>query len=68
LTAPQCPLTPRELDVLRLADYGTPVAVIARHTHLSTGTVRNYLAAAVHKLGVTSRTEAVHTARDNGWL
>jgi two-component system response regulator DesR len=30
--------------------------------------VRNYLAAAVHKLGVTSRAEAIRTARDNGWL
>jgi two-component system, NarL family, response regulator DesR len=68
LTAPQCPLTARELEVLRLADYGTPVAVIARRTHLSHGTVRNYLAAAVHKLGVTSRAEAIRTARDNGWL
>jgi two-component system response regulator DesR len=68
LTAPQCPLTARELEVLRLADYGTPVAVIARRTHLSHGTVRNYLAAAVHKLGVTSRAEAIRAARDNGWL
>lgn len=68
LAAPQCPLTPRELDVLRLADYGTPVAVIAKRTHLSHGTVRNYLTAAVHKLGVTSRAEAVRAAQDNGWL
>jgi two-component system, NarL family, response regulator DesR len=68
LAAPQCPLTPRELDVLRLAEYGTPVAVIARRTNLSTGTVRNYLAAAVQKLGVKSRTEAVALARTTGWL
>ncbi|MGH7700328.1 MAG: LuxR C-terminal-related transcriptional regulator, partial [Gemmatimonadales bacterium] len=40
------PLTPRELEVLRLAGYDTPVAVIARRTHLSPGTVRNYVAAA----------------------
>lgn len=68
LTAPECPLTPRELEVLRLAAYGTPVAVIARQTHLSNGTVRNYLAAAVSKLGVTGRAEAIRTARDHGWL
>jgi two-component system, NarL family, response regulator DesR len=68
LTAPECPLTARELEVLRLAQDGTPVAVIARHTHLSKGTVRNYLAAAVTKLGVTSRTEAIRTAHHNGWL
>ncbi|MGH3981655.1 MAG: hypothetical protein ACRDST_02905 [Pseudonocardiaceae bacterium] len=29
LTAPECPLTPRELEVLRPADHDTPVAVIA---------------------------------------
>lgn len=68
LTAPECPLTPRELEVLRLAEYGAPVAAIARRTHLSNGTVRNYLAAAVSKLGVASRSEAIRTARDNGWL
>jgi len=68
LTAPQCPLTPRELEVLRLADHDTPVATIARRTHLSSGTVRNYLAAVVTKLGVASRAEAIRTAHDNGWL
>jgi len=68
LTAPQCPLTPRELEVLRLADHDTPVAAIARRTHLSSGTVRNYLAAVVTKLGVASRAEAIRTAHDNGWL
>ncbi|MBB5956008.1 two-component system response regulator DesR [Saccharothrix tamanrassetensis] len=68
LTTPPCPLTPRELEVLRLAEYDTPVAVIARRTHLSAGTVRNYLSAAVTKLGATTRTEAYLTAHDNGWL
>lgn len=68
LTTPECPLTPRELEVLRLAGYDTPVATIARQAHLSSGTVRNYLAAAVAKLGVASRAEAFRTARDHGWL
>ncbi|MCC8251085.1 response regulator transcription factor [Saccharothrix luteola] len=68
LTTPPCPLTPRELEVLRLAEYDTPVAVIARRTHLSAGTVRNHLAAAVAKLGAASRSEAYVTAHDNGWL
>jgi two-component system response regulator DesR len=68
LTAPACPLSERELDVLRLAKHSTPVAEIARRAHLSNGTVRNYLAAAVNKLGVASRSEAYRTARDNGWL
>lgn len=68
LTAPPCPLTARELEVLRLAEYDTPVAVIARRTHLSHGTVRNYLAAAVSKLGAATRAEAFRTAHENGWL
>jgi two-component system response regulator DesR len=68
LTAPPNPLTPRELEVLRLAEFDTPVAVIARRTGLSAGTVRNHLSAAVAKLGVASRAEGVRIARDNGWL
>lgn len=68
LTAPECPLTARELDVLRLAEHDTPVAEVARRTHLSTGTVRNHLSAAVTKLGVANRAEAFRTARNNGWL
>jgi two-component system, NarL family, response regulator DesR len=68
LTAPQCPLAPRELEALRLAERDTPVAVIARRMHLSQGTVRNYLAAVVTKLGVGSRAEAYRVAYENGWL
>ncbi|HEX2133644.1 MAG TPA: response regulator transcription factor [Actinophytocola sp.] len=68
LTAPACPLTPREVEVLRLAEFDTPVSTIAGRTHLSAGTVRNYLSAAVAKLGVASRAEAFRVAHDNGWL
>lgn len=68
LTLPECPLTPRELETLRLAELGTPVAVIARRTHLAAGTVRNHLAACVQKLGAADRAEAVRRARDAGWL
>ncbi|MFC0032991.1 response regulator [Micromonospora chaiyaphumensis] len=68
LTLPECPLTPRELETLRLAELGTPVAVIARRTHLAAGTVRNHLAACVQKLGAADRAEAVRRAREAGWL
>jgi two-component system response regulator DesR len=68
LTAPPNPLTDRELEVLRLAGYDTPIAQVARQAHLSNGTVRNYLAAVVAKLGVATRSEAYRTARENGWL
>jgi two-component system, NarL family, response regulator DesR len=68
LTAPDCPLTPRELEVLRVAGPDTPVSVVARRTSLSAGTVRNYLAAATSKLGVAGRAEAWRTAREHGWV
>ncbi|GAB3416832.1 response regulator [Flindersiella endophytica] len=68
LSTPDCPLTARELDVLRAAEHDTPVSVIARQVHLSPGTVRNHLAAIVTKLGVPGRSEAVRLARDNGWF
>ncbi|MGS2615053.1 response regulator transcription factor [Micromonospora sp. LZ34] len=68
LTLPECPLTPRELETLRLAEFGAPVAVIARRTHLAAGTVRNHLAASVQKLGAADRAEAVRIAREAGWL
>jgi two-component system response regulator DesR len=59
-------LTPREVDVLRLAAAGEDVRVIAKELHLSVGTVRNYLTTIVHKLGARNRVDAVRIARDNG--
>lgn len=68
LTAPTNPLTPRETDVLRLAALDLPNGAIARRAHLSPGTVRNYIASAVAKLEVTTRSEAIRVADQNGWL
>ena len=68
LTAEDCPLTDRVLDVLRSADGAGTAADIARRVHLSPGTVRNYLSSAMQKLGAGSRSEAVRMARDHGWL
>lgn len=68
ISAGDSPLTPREADVLELADGGAPVEEIAARVHLSPGTVRNYLSSAVAKLGVANRHEAVRTARSNGWI
>ena len=68
LAADECPLTPRELETLRAAADGSPVSRIARGLGLSQGTVRNYLSAAVTKLGVDNRHAAVKAARDLGWL
>ncbi|NMH91899.1 response regulator transcription factor [Pseudonocardia bannensis] len=71
LTTEDCPLTDRELEVLRTVDAagaGGTAADIARRVHLSPGTVRNYLSSAMQKLGAGNRSDAVRHARDHGWL
>ena len=62
------PLTPREREVLREALTGAPVASIAATVHLSPGTVRNHLSAAIGKTGASTRGEAARTAEERGWL
>jgi two-component system response regulator DesR len=62
------PLTDREADVLRLAVEGAPVAQIAGRLHLSAGTVRNHLSAAIRKTGTSTRVEAARAAQERGWL
>jgi len=62
------PLTAKETEVLQVASRGATTAQIAGALFLSEGTVRNHVSAAIGKLGVTSRAEAVRTASDNGWL
>ncbi|NKQ53892.1 response regulator transcription factor [Amycolatopsis sp. K13G38] len=62
------PLTAREHEVLRAASDGGTVADVARRLHLSEGTVRNHLSAAIGKTGARTRAEAVRLAEENGWL
>ncbi|MEL6506038.1 MAG: response regulator transcription factor [Pseudomonadota bacterium] len=64
----QDPLTPREREILRFVEQGESNKVIAQRLALSPGTVRNYLAEATAKLGVSNRIEAARRARENGWL
>jgi two-component system response regulator DesR len=68
LTEDDCPLTDRELQVLRAARTGASVSEIAAQVHLAPGTVRNYLSAAMTKLGVTSRHAAAYRAWEQGWI
>lgn len=68
ISAGDSPLTLRESDVLALAADGAPIEEIAQRAALASGTVRNYLSAAVAKLGAVNRHEAVKLARDLGWL
>jgi two-component system, NarL family, response regulator DesR len=68
LEIPGNPLSPREAEVLRYFAAGTGSAEIAAAVHLSYGTVRNYLASAVIKLGARNRVDAVRIAAEAGWL
>lgn len=63
-----CPLSAREREVLAAAADGSTVAEIAAALHLSEGTVRNHLSAAIQQLGASNRFEAARLARDKGWL
>jgi two-component system response regulator DesR len=68
LTEDDCPLTDRELEVLRASRTGASVIEIAAQVHLAPGTVRNYLSSAMSKLGVSSRHVAAHRAWEEGWI
>jgi two-component system response regulator DesR len=63
-----CPLTERELDVLRFTLDGDSVRELSARLHLASGTVRNYLSSAMHKLDAASRHEAARIALERGWL
>ena len=62
------PLSPREAEVLKRYAAGASAAEIAAEIYLSYGTVRNYLASAVTKLGARNRVDAAHIANEAGWL
>ncbi len=59
-------LSPRQLEVLRLAIRGKANKVIAREMDLSEGTVKQHLSAAFRALGVANRTQAVYRAAELG--
>ena len=64
----ESPLTGRETDVLGAAASHDAISEIASRLHLSPGTVRNHLSAAMQKLGARNRAEAVQMAQRKGWL
>lgn len=64
----ESPFTPREREVLVAGAAGLPVSEIAARLHLSEGTVRNHLSAAIGKTGARNRIEAWRVARERGWL
>ncbi len=63
-----CPLSARELDVLRLLSEGMVYKQIAGEMHLSVSTIRTHLHNVYGKIGAVDRAQAVLTARDRGWI
>src|SRR5206468_1290791 len=61
-------LTAREAEVLAAARGHGSIADLAGRLHLSQGTVRNDLSAAIQKLGARNRADAVQIAERKGWL
>ena len=65
---PSSPLTPRELEVLRLLALGLDNQAIAGRLVLTRRTVQNHVSIIYDKLSVTSRTEALLYAVQQGWV
>jgi len=67
-TPPEDDLSPRELEVLRVAASGRTNKEIARDLDISPRTVQVHLANIFAKIGVGSRTEAVLHGIKRGWI
>jgi HD-like signal output (HDOD) protein/DNA-binding CsgD family transcriptional regulator len=63
-----CPLSNRELEVLRRLAEGKVYKQIAEDLQLSVSTVRTHLHNVYGKIGAVDRAQAVLTARDCGWI
>jgi DNA-binding CsgD family transcriptional regulator len=59
-------LTPRQLEVLALLCEGLPNKLICRQLSISAGTVKAHISGILRELAVTSRLQAVVTARRLG--
>lgn len=68
LSESNCPLTEREIDVLRESLDGATIRVVAERTHLAPGTVRNYVSSAMTKLNAPNRIQAARIAWSEGWI
>ena len=61
-------LSPKELEILRLAQSGKKIEEIAESLEISHGSARNHLSSVYAKLKVQNRTEAIHKAIRLGLL
>jgi LuxR family maltose regulon positive regulatory protein len=62
------PLTPRELEVLRLLAAGRPNQAIAGELVVTLDTVKKHVGHVLAKLGAANRTQAVARARELGLI
>ncbi len=62
------PLTPREMEILRLLAQGLDNAAIAAELVITKRTAQNHISNIYGKLGVDSRTEAMLYAIRHGWV
>ena len=63
-----CPLSSREVEVLKRLAEGKVYKQIAHELELSTSTVRTHLHNTYAKLGAVDRAQAVLIATERGWL
>ena len=64
----RCPLSTREVDVLKRLAEGKVYKQIASELELSTSTVRTHLHNTYAKLGAVDRAQAVLIATERGWI
>lgn len=62
------PLSPRELEILRLVAVGASNREIASRLFITEGTVKNHVTNILEKMGVDDRTQAAIKARDCGLI
>jgi DNA-binding NarL/FixJ family response regulator len=63
-----CPLSGREVEVLKRLAEGKVYKQIAQELELSTSTVRTHLHNTYSKLGAVDRAQAVLIATERGWI
>ena len=68
LSQGESPLTGREREILAASREHATISDLAAALHLSHGTVRNHISAAIQKLDARNRADAIRIAEANGWL
>ncbi|HNR01147.1 MAG TPA: response regulator transcription factor [Anaerolineaceae bacterium] len=60
------PLSPREIEILKIVATGASNREIAQQLFISEGTVKNHLSSILNKLGVRDRMQAILKAKEYG--